>query len=118
MIAKLRLLGPAGLTKKCVQHSHSQQFCSRIAVKYLYLMSSMDQSARRNPTDPMMEKAGKARLCSYYCYWSHTVANTQQFAMSPYGDFNASTFCGGLEIGNNCTVMEHLKPRLVVGATS
>ena len=48
-------------------------------------MSSMDQSARRNPTDPMMATAGKARLCSYYSYWSHTVANTQQFAMSPYG---------------------------------
>ena len=74
----------------------------------------MDQSARRNPTDPMMEKAGKERLCSYYCYWSHTVANTQQFAMSPYGDFNASTFCGGLEIGNNCAVMIHSKPRLAV----
>ena len=30
------------------------------------------------------------------------------------GDFNASTFCGGLEIGNNCTVMKHSKPRLVM----
>ena len=118
MIAKLRLLGPAGLTKKCGQHSHSQQFCSRIAVKYLVPVPDelYGPVRQKEPDGPHDGEGWEGEvvllllLLVAHCCKHSTICHVTIWS----GDFNASTFCGGLEIGNNCTVMKHSKPRLAV----